>query len=253
VTTTRLNTEGTPAEPGANRLRNARTVSGFDVDRLALAAAAIATVLAAIGGLPQIRRIVRTGDVRGVSFSMVTLNAASEAGWFIHFAGRGQWAAVPASFVIIATYGALAVALGRAGVGARRPVSTGACWAAALIGSRFAVGPVLLATLLAGTKLVQVTPQVWTAWRTARPTGVSPTMWTIAVVEAVLWAVYGVACRDVALVTLGAVGVVAGVAVLARVLTVSRPDCPVVLPELPTMASTRRAQGNRIETAERAA
>jgi len=228
-------------------------MGGLDLDGLALAAAVIATVLAAIGGLPQIRRIVRTGDVRGVSFSMVTLNAASEAGWFTHFAGRGQWAAVPASFVIIGTYGALAVALGRAGVGARRPVSAGACWAAVLIGSRFAVGPGVLATLLAGTKVVQVTPQVWTAWRTARPTGVSPTMWTIAVVEAVLWAVYGVACRDVALVTLGAVGVVAGVAVLARVLTVPRPGCPVALPELPTTSSTRWAQGDRIEPARRAA
>jgi uncharacterized protein with PQ loop repeat len=201
-------------------------MGGIDLDTLALGAAAVATVLAAIGGLPQIRRTIRTGDVRGVSFSMVTLNAASEAGWFAHFAGRGQWAAVPASFVIIGTYGALALALGRAGVGARRPVSAGACWAAVLIGSRLSIGAGVLATLLAGTKVVQVTPQVWTAWRTARPTGVSPTMWTAAVAEAALWAVYGVACGDAALVTLGAVGVVAGIAVLARVLTIPRvPTC----------------------------
>lgn len=229
-------------------------MGGFDLDTLALGAAAIATLLAAIGGVPQIRRILRTRDVRGVSFSMVTLNAASEAGWFTHFAGRGQWAAVPASFVIIATYSALALSLARAGVSARRPVSTGACWAAVLIGSRFSIGPVGLATLLAGTKVVQVTPQVWTAWRTARPTGISPTMWTIAVIEAALWAVYGVACADVALVTLGAVGVVAGIAVLARVLTIPRPRCPVALPEPPTTTSAQWAQGDdRFETASCAA
>ena len=126
--------------------------------------------------------------------------------------------------------------------------------AAVLIGSRFAIGPVGLATLLAGTKVVQVTPQVWTAWRTARPTGISSTMWTIAVVEAALWAVYGVACGDVALVTLGAVGVVAGIAVLARVLTIPRPSCPVALQELPATTSARWALGDdRFEPAGRAA
>ena len=51
-------------------------MGGFDLDTIALGAAAAATVLAAIGALPQVRLVVRTGDVRGVSFSMVTLGAA---------------------------------------------------------------------------------------------------------------------------------------------------------------------------------
>ena len=116
-------------------------MGGFDLDTIALGAAAAATMLAAIGALPQVRLVVRTGDVRGVSFSMVTLGAAAEAGWFAHFASRGQWAAVPASFVIVAAYGALGVALARAGSRPRQPVAIGACWAVVLIGSRFLIGP----------------------------------------------------------------------------------------------------------------
>jgi uncharacterized protein with PQ loop repeat len=191
-------------------------MGGFDLDTIALGAAAIATVLAAIGALPQVRLVARTGDVSGVSFSMVTLNAASEAGWFAHFAGRGEWAAVPASFVIVAAYGALGLTLARAGSRPRQPVAVGAGWVVVLIGSRFSMGPAALGTLLAATKVVQVTPQVWTAWRTRRPTGVSSTMWMMAVVESTLWAGYGVVQGDAALVFLGAVGATAGIAVLAR-------------------------------------
>lgn len=234
-------------------------MAGFDLDTLALGAAAVATVLAAVGALPQLRRVVRTGDVRGVSLTMVTLNAASEVGWFTHFAGRGQWAAIPASFVIVGTYGALGVALSRAGGGAQRPVAIGCGWAAALVATRLAVGPGALATLLAATKVAQVTPQVWTAWRTSRPTGVSATMWVIAGVEAALWAGYGAVYGDIALVSLGAVGLTAGIAILIRVVTIPsrgipRSGCPVVtMPELPTMTSSDRAQDNRAGPLDRAA
>ena len=229
-------------------------MAGFDLDTLALGAAAVATVLAAVGALPQLRRVVRTGDARGVSLSMVTLNAASEVGWFTHFAGREQWAAAPASFLIVGTYGALGLALSRAGISARRPVTVGCGWAAALVATRFAIGPGALATLLAATKVAQVAPQVWTAWRTSRPTGVSSAMWVIAVVESALWAGYGAFCGDVALVALGLVGVTAGIAILGRLATIPRSGCPVVsMPELSTTTSSDRTRESRIGFVDRAA
>ena len=177
----------------------------------------LATLLATAGALPQLRRVNRTGDTSGVSLAMITLNIASEVGWFIHLSGRGSWAAVPTCVVIVIVYGALLATLVNAGARSSSALVAGALWVGCLSGSWVAIGPAALAALLAVTKVIQSVPPVWTAWRTRRPSGISTATWCAAVVEGLLWALYGVTRHDPALVTLGATGTVAGLAVLARV------------------------------------
>ena len=63
---------------------------------------------------------------------------------------------------------------------------------------------------------VQVAPAVWTAWRTASPTGVAATTWAFVVVESLLWGAYGLHHADPATSVLAVVGVLAGGAMLLR-------------------------------------
>ena len=95
----------------------------------------LATLLATAGALPQLRRVNRTGDTRGVSLAMITLNIASEVGWFIHLSGRGSWAAVPTCVVIVIVYGALLATLVNAGARSSSALVAGALWVGFLSGS----------------------------------------------------------------------------------------------------------------------
>jgi len=59
-------------------------------------------------------------------------------------------------------------------------------------------------------------PSIWTAFRTADPSGVSPGTWWIGIAEAFLWGYYGWFWADIGILTFSAVGVVGSVLMLAR-------------------------------------
>ena len=100
---------------------------------------------------------------------------------------------------------------------------------AVLLGAIAVVGGAQpLAVALGAAYAVQVAPAVWTAWRTPVPSGIAASTWVMVVIECVLWAAYGVHHGDPATMTLGAAGVVAGVAMVARTATV-RHRTPVVV------------------------
>jgi hypothetical protein len=82
---------------------------------------------------------------------------------------------------------------------------------AAAVGGRVGLG-----TLLAAASVIQVTPSLWTAYRTVRPTGISVGTWQLVFGELACWFVFGLWKADVRLVTLGATGVLASVLMLAR-------------------------------------
>ncbi len=63
---------------------------------------------------------------------------------------------------------------------------------------------------------VQLLPAMVATMRSSSLAGVSSTTWIIALAEAALWLVYGVAVADVAVILGGAVGVVMAGAILGR-------------------------------------
>ena len=69
---------------------------------------------------------------------------------------------------------------------------------------------------LAASYVVQFTPAVVTAYRSAAPTGVAPVTWASIVIESLLWGAYGVVNQDLPIVAYAAVGVLGGGAILAR-------------------------------------
>ncbi|HXH95865.1 MAG TPA: hypothetical protein VNH40_01525, partial [Gaiellaceae bacterium] len=70
--------------------------------------------------------------------------------------------------------------------------------------------------LLTGAFALQVTPSLWTAYRTDRPTGISRGTWALVLGELSCWTVFGVHRSAPRLIVLGITGVVASTLMLAR-------------------------------------
>jgi hypothetical protein len=167
--------------------------------------------------VPQIRRLAAVGDVAGVSWPWAVLTSVNNAAWLVYFALAHDWTAlIPASSVTLLA-ATLAVLLTRRGRGRARPAALIASWAALLGGAAALGGRAGLGTLLTGAFLIQVTPQVWAAYTTARPTGVSAGTWLLILGELSCWLAFGLDKSDPRLICLGATGLAASALMLARV------------------------------------
>ncbi|MEV5960753.1 PQ-loop domain-containing transporter [Kribbella sp. NPDC051952] len=167
--------------------------------------------------LPQILKLRRTGDTAGVSWSWATLTSINNAAWFCYFMASGYWTASLPSTAAALLAGSLSVLLVRRGAVNRRAIGWIGGWVgllgtAAVLGGRIGLG-----TLLAAASIVQVTPSLWTAYRTVRPSGISPGTWVLVFGELSCWFVFGLWKSDGRLITLGTTGVIASLLMLARV------------------------------------
>ena len=183
----------------------------------------IAVIAATIGTVtflvPQTVKLIRTRDTEGVSATWPALGFVVNLGWFVYMIAQQLWAATLAPFVTFLSYLVVLWALRRAGrslwLGAWRAGGWGALLAlVALIG-----GWDVLRVALGVSIGVQLTPSVWSAYRSPDPSGVSPATWWIGLAEALLWGYYGLFNRDAGIITFGIVASVAAVLMLARYYT----------------------------------
>ncbi|HJP77446.1 MAG TPA: hypothetical protein VJ914_24470 [Pseudonocardiaceae bacterium] len=166
--------------------------------------------------LPQLVRLSRTGDAAGVSWSWAALTSISNGGWIAYFALSGFWTSLVPAGSVTALAGVLAGLLSRrAGVTRRQAVIT-AAWAGILAIAGAIGGRVGLGTVLTASFVLQVTPSVWTAYRTERPTGIARGTWWLILGELVCWGAYGQYQSDPRLIVLGWTGVTASLLMLAR-------------------------------------
>jgi uncharacterized protein with PQ loop repeat len=167
--------------------------------------------------LPQILKLRRTGDTAGVSWSWATLTSINNAAWFCYFMASGYWTASLPSTAACTLAGTVAVMLVRRGALNRRAIGWICTWTGLLAAAAALGGRVGLGTLLAAASIVQVTPSLWTAYRTAHPTGISKGTWALVCGELSCWLIFGLYKSDARLITLGITGVAASVLMLARV------------------------------------
>jgi uncharacterized protein with PQ loop repeat len=188
-------------------------VMGELLDALPIAAAAFAIPQF----LPQLLKLRASDDTAGVSWPWATLTSVNNAAWLAYFAASAYWAAlVPASSATLLA-GALATMLARRGRATARPAVLIGVWVALLAVAFAVAGRSGLGTLLTAAFVVQVTPSVWTAYRTARPSGISPGTWLLILGELSCWTIFGVHKSDPRLMILGVTGVVASLLMLARI------------------------------------
>jgi uncharacterized protein with PQ loop repeat len=166
--------------------------------------------------LPQILKLRSTGDTAGVSWSWATLTSVDNAAWFCYFMASGYWTASLPSTAAAVLAGTVSVMLVRRGALNRRAIGWIATWAGLLAVAAVLGGRIGLGSLLALASIVQVTPSLWTAYRTAHPTGISQGTWALVFGELSCWFVFGLWKSDGRLITLGATGVVASLLMLAR-------------------------------------
>lgn len=166
---------------------------------------------------PQLRRLGATGDLAGISWSWAALTCVNNGAWTAYFALSRYWTALVPSVSVAVLAGILAVTLARRRrVGPRRLILT-AAWITVLLIACAIGGGAGLGTLLTAGFIVQVMPPLWTAYRVARPTGVSAGTWLLIFAELGCWLLYGIHVSDPRLIVLGAAGVIASTLMLARI------------------------------------
>ena len=175
-----------------------------------------AAVFAVPQFVPQLAGLRRTGDTSGVSWSWAALTTVNNGGWIVYFALSRLWTALVPATCATALAGVLALLLARHGGIPRRPAAAVAAWTVALAASWAAAGRTGIGTALTAAFIIQVTPSVWTAYRTRRPTGISRGTWWLILAELACWGIYGLHTADPRLTVLGWTGVVASVLMLAR-------------------------------------
>lgn len=180
----------------------------------------IAVIAATIGTftflVPQTVKLIRTRDTEGVSATWPALGFVVNLGWFVYMISQQLWAAVAAPLVTFLSYLVVLWALRRAGRSLRSSVIRGGAWAVVLTVVGLVLGWPAFGVALGISIGVQLTPSIWSAYRSADPSGVSPGTWWIGLAEALLWGYYGLFNRDAGIITFGVVATMASTLMLAR-------------------------------------
>ena len=169
--------------------------------------------------LPQIAKLRNSDDTTGLSWPWAALTSVNNAAWLTYFTLAHYWAALVPAISATTLAGALAAMLSvRVDVRPRAAVAV-ASWTTLLVAAFAIAGRTGLGTMLTGAFILQVTPSIWTAYRTQRPTGISRSTWTLILGELFCWLAFGVHESDPRLIVLGCSGVAAALLMLCRVET----------------------------------
>lgn len=158
-----------------------------------------------------------TGDTAGVSFAWSLLTSVNNGAWLSYFALSRYWTALVPSISATVLAATLAATLTRHGLARPRAALATVVWAALLVGAYVGGGRGGLGALLTIAFALQVTPSLVTAYRTARPSGISRGTWLLILGELSCWTTFGVHQADPRLIVLGVTGVTASTLMLARV------------------------------------
>jgi hypothetical protein len=172
--------------------------------------------------VPQIRKLAATRDTTGVSWSWAVLTSVNNAAWIAYFTLARYWTALIPSSSVTLLAGTLAVMLTRRGQARPRPAVLISTWAATLLAAYSLADRTGLGALLTAAFILQVTPSIWTAYRTAHPTAVSAGTWLLIFGELTCWLIFGLHKSDPRLITLAATGVTACALMLTRIHRTSR-------------------------------
>jgi hypothetical protein len=183
------------------------------LDYLPFAAAALAIPQF----MPQIAKLRKTGDTTGVSWPWAALTSVNNAAWLSYFTLAHYWTALVPAISATTLAGVLVTMLSvRVEIRPRSALVVG-CWTALLVAAFGVAGRAGLGALLTGAFFLQVTPSIWTACRTRRPTGISRGTWTLILGELSCWLTFGFHQSDPRLIVLGCTGVTASILMLSRI------------------------------------
>jgi uncharacterized protein with PQ loop repeat len=181
---------------------------------MAVAAAVVGSGMA----FPQARRLFNTRQVEGVSAVWIGVSIALNGWWLAYGVTQALWILVPVSGLSLLLYLSIAVLfVHSSGWSSLSPMFTSGVALGALPLVFLVFGGWALAGVVVGLCYgLQLLPAVVAAFRSDEPAGIAPGTWIIALVESVLWLVYGLGVADAALIAGGTSGVVAASLILVR-------------------------------------
>ena len=156
-------------------------------------AAVVATVLAAAGVSPQCVRLARTGDPEGVSLPGAALGVVTEAAWVAFMVEHHIWSAVTMPVLMVLANASLVYWIVRAGCDVRTAFVAASGWVLVLGAVVSAGGWTTLGFVLGFSYAIQITPTIYSAYRSHVPTGIAPARWLMVMGETSLWMFYGFA------------------------------------------------------------
>lgn len=189
---------------------------------LASLAVVVATILGVTALIPQIVKLVRTGDAAGISGTWPAIGLVSNAAWSAYLIQAGLWPASISTSSMIGFYALVLWGLRRAGAPLRRPAVRGVVWGAVLGMITAGAGWFVLGTVLGFSQFIQMAPAIWTAYGTDIPSGISAVTWWISGIEGMLWGYYGWYHGDVPVMIFAATFVTTAGLMLARYYAVVR-------------------------------
>jgi hypothetical protein len=141
----------------------------------------------------------------------------NNAAWLAYFALSGYWTALAPSSSATLLAATLATMLTLRRQAKTPPTVLISSWVALLITGFTLAGRTGLGTLLTAAFVLQVTPSIWTAYRTEHPTGVARGTWMLILAELSCWTLFGLHKSDPRLITLGLTGLTASTLMLTRI------------------------------------
>jgi len=192
----------------------------------------VANVMGAGMAYPQASRIVRFRATAGVSGVWAGVSLSMNLWWLAYGLAEDLWGLIPVSVVAAILYGVIIVGYVRAvGRTAMAGVLTGLLVLGMVPLPFLLIGGWHLAGLAIGLCYgMQLVPAVVAACRSTELSGLAPTTWIMAWIEAVIWLVYGSIVVDPALLAGGASGAVLAAVILARLAVTGHRPFQVVRP-----------------------
>lgn len=185
-------------------------------DLLANIAVAAATAATLFFLVPQIAKLVRTGDSAGVSTTWPAIGFISNIGWFVYFVHEALWASLLAPLGASTGYAVTLWALARTGRPLGLSYIRGVVFGSVLVVTTAVAGWTTLGVALGLSFGVMMIPSLWTAYRTPDPSGISVGTWWLGVAEAGLWGFYGWHHADAGIITFAVTALLASAGMLAR-------------------------------------
>ncbi len=162
----------------------------------------VANVFGAGMILPQVNRLRLARTLDGVSATWVGVGIAMNLWWIAYALPNELWGLLPVSSIAAGLYLVMAwYVVTIAGAAGLRPLMIGLCLFGSVPLIALVVGGLPGAGLAIGLSYgAQFAPAAATAVRAVGTAGISGTTWTMGLVEALIWLLYGVTLRDWALV-----------------------------------------------------
>lgn len=178
----------------------------------------VANILGAGMILPQVARTHRHRELAGVSLPWLGVGIGLNGWWIGYALAEGLVGVLPVSIGALLLYGVLAWLHHRIiGKGTIAGLSGGVLLVSVAPASALALAGWPAAGLMIGLSYaVQFSPAMSEALRSDDVSGISPSTWSMALGEAVIWLVYGLAVSDVALMIGGGGGAAMAAVILLR-------------------------------------